>query len=124
MTLGPRVVAPTVTIAQALQIMREHTLRHLPVVDNGKLVGIVSERDLHLLEACARVNPADTQVREAMTQPVLTVYEHAPLDEVADQMVARRCGSVVITEDGTIRGIFTATDALVALAELLRRAAA
>ena len=48
----------------------------------------------------------------------------SPLDEVADAMIDRGCGSVIVTEDGTIRGIFTSTDALYALAVMLRRAAA
>jgi CBS domain-containing protein len=59
-----------------------------------------------------------------MSSPVLTVNEQAPLDEVTRQMIARRCGSVVVADDGQVRGIFTVTDALIALTHLLERAAA
>ncbi len=111
------------TIADARQIMREQTLRHLPVVEDGKLVGMLSDRDVHILEACAHVDPSDARVREAMSIP-MTVEEGEPIDAVADRMAAERCNSAVVIGRGEIRGIFTVTDALVALAELVRRAAA
>jgi acetoin utilization protein AcuB len=124
MTTDPHVIGPTMTIAQALQVMRDYKLRHLPVVEDGKLVGLVSDRDLHLVEACAGVNPTEAHVREAMIHPVLQVNHATPLDEVAEQMLGHHAGSVVVADDGRIQGIFTATDALIALAELLKRAAA
>lgn len=111
------------SIADARHIMREYNLRHLPVVDDGKLVGMLSDRDVYLLEAFARVDPSDARVREAMSMPLI-VDENEEIDVVADRMAAQRCNSAVIVDDGEIRGIFTATDALVALAELVRRAAA
>lgn len=111
------------SIADARQIMREHTLRHLPVVDDGKLVGMVSDRDVHMLEACAGVDPSDARVCEAMSVPLI-VDEDDAIDVVAERMATERCNSAIVVDDGMIRGIFTATDALVALAELVRRAAA
>jgi acetoin utilization protein AcuB len=123
MTLRPMSIPASMTIAEARQIMREHTLRHLPVVENGKLVGMLSDRDVHILEACAHIDPTEACVREAMSIP-LTVDKNELIDVVADRMAASRCNSAVIVDHGEIRGIFTATDALVALAELVRRATA
>jgi acetoin utilization protein AcuB len=124
MTTGAHVVEATSTIANARRLMQSHAMHHVPVIDRGKLVGMVSERDLWLLQASARIDPNAEQVREAMMQDAVTVAGATPLDEVAELMVGRHATSVVVTEGPAIVGIFTVTDALVALAEVLKRAAA
>lgn len=123
MTVHPEVVAPSTSIADALAMMRDRHFHHLPVVERGTLVGVVSERDLHMLEAVCRVDPHETAVREAMTRQIVKVAPTTPLDDVAALMNERRCGSVVVATSDDLIGIFTATDALTALADVLDRAA-
>ena len=109
-------------LSVAHRIMREHQIRHLPVLRGGQIVGLVSQRDLHLVETFKDTDPDEVTVEEAMSQDVLTVPPEACLDEVVDMMSARKLGSVVIMRQGRVEGIFTTTDALYALARVLRRA--
>lgn len=121
MTLSPRVISSGQTLAQARQAMRESNIRHLPVVDDGRLVGVVSQRDLYLLETLRGVDPASETVREAMSPEPFAVRPDAPLDEVALAMAQHRYGSAVVVDRGAVVGLFTTVDALRALAALLRR---
>jgi acetoin utilization protein AcuB len=106
-------------LAEAHRVMNALHVRHLAVRMGGRLVGVVSQRDLHLLETLRDVDPRDVPVEEAMTRDVLTVEVETPLQEVARQMLARRCGSALVTRDGDVVGIFTTVDALRALEALL-----
>jgi acetoin utilization protein AcuB len=121
MTAGPVVIASQRTLADAHQLMREHGVRHLPVVDDGRLAGVVSQRDLYLLETVRRVDAASERVSEAMSPDPYTTSPDAPLDEVAREMAEHRYGSAVVVEGGVVVGMFTTTDALRALGMVLRR---
>jgi acetoin utilization protein AcuB len=121
MTVAPVVIGTKRTLADAHRIMRERSIRHLPVVDGGALVGVVSQRDLYLLETLEAVDPATETVEEAMTTDPFAVSPGAPLDEVAAEMAKRKLGSAVVVDRGSVIGLFTTVDALRALATLLRR---
>ena len=111
-------------MSQAHQLMREHRIRHLPVLEAGKLVGIVSERDLHLVETLPDCNPAEVTVEEAMIPDVYAVMPEDPVDEVVQTMADRKYGAtVVMNHHGGIDGIFTTVDALQVLVDVLRRVA-
>jgi acetoin utilization protein AcuB len=100
--------------------MRGHKIRHLPVLEGGRLVGIVTERDLHLIETLRDVDPAQVAVEEAMSEHVYAVEPDAPLDAVATTLSEHKYGSAVVLQNGKVVGIFTTNDACRALAELLR----
>jgi acetoin utilization protein AcuB len=121
MTVGPHVVSIRQTIAQAHQLMREKGVRHLPVMDGAQLVGVVSQRDLYLLETLKGVDPATEPVEEAMTSEPYAVRPETPLEEVAQAMADGKYGSAVVVDKGSVIGVFTTVDALRALASLLRR---
>ena len=121
MTRQPWTIERSATLTAAHQLMRRHAIRHLPVMDAGKLVGIVSERDLHLIETLPDCDPDDVTVDDAMTE---TVYIAAPTDdvsEVVDRMAAGKLGSAVVMQDQSVEGIFTSIDALQVLSHVLRR---
>lgn len=99
--------------------MRDNVVRHLPVLDGGKIVGMVSARDLLLIETMPGVNPTEVRVEEAMVQDVFTVAPGTPIGEVVEPMIARKLGSAVIAEGEHVLGVFTTIDALRALHELL-----
>jgi CBS domain-containing protein len=119
MTPGPYFVAPGDTLARAHSLMREHEIRHLPVVDRDQLVGIVSDRDLYLVQALAHGPPELLAVDDAMTVDVYVVTPDTPLNHVARTMVKRKIGSAVIVDHGQVAGVFTVTDGLGALVEAL-----
>ncbi len=114
----PKTIGKDEPLVAAHRLMRSHRIRHLPVVHGGRLVGVVSERDLYLLETVKSVDPRREPVEEAMTAFPFTVPRHAPLDEVARQMWQHRYGSALVVEEGNLIGIFTRADALRALSEL------
>jgi len=117
MTRQPWTITSDATLEQARQLMREHQIRHLPVLEGGKLAGIVSERDLH-----RRADDPQARVRDAMTVDVLVAGAKDPLDRVVEEMSDRKYGStVVLGSDGRIEGILTTVDGLRFLAELLER---
>ncbi len=122
MSCHPWTISRHATLLEAHRMMREHLVRHLPVVEDGALVGIVSQCDLHMMEALPGADPAELTVDEAMTPEVYSVSFDEPADVVVDTMAGRKLGSAVVLDRcGAVRGIFTATDALQVLAEVLRR---
>lgn len=100
-------------------IMRKHGLRHLPVCEQGKLVGVVSAGDLHLVETLEAVDPTEVSVKEAMTPDPYQVRPNAPLRDVVRTMAQHKYGCALVTQGAEIVGIFTTVDALGVFAELL-----
>ena len=81
MTEDPITVPVTAKLRDAAYILQTMEIRHLPVVDGGRLVGLVSQRDLYLTETLAGVDPATEMVREAMSDEPYTVAPDARLEE-------------------------------------------
>ena len=121
MTRIPLTIEHTEPLEEAHRLMREYSIRHLPVVDHGRLVGIVSLGDLHLLETLKDVDQF-VPVADAMTDDPVTVAPDEPLDQVAARMAAHKLGSAVVVEDGQVTGIFTNIDALTALLHVWKKA--
>jgi acetoin utilization protein AcuB len=119
MTASPHSIGVEQTLARAQAVMHEHKIRHLPVLHGGKLVGIVTDRDLHLVESLKDVDPRLVIVSDAMGESVYSVGPETPLDDVVAEMGARKYGSAVVMQDGKVVGIFTTVDVCRAFADLL-----
>lgn len=119
MTPVPYAIADDQTVEEAHARMTELDVRHLPVMRGSRLVGIVSQRDLAALTASTRAHPSTLRVSDAMSSNPYTASPDTPLSEVARRMADERYGAVLIVDDGTIQGIFTTTDALRILSQLL-----
>jgi len=119
MTPGPHTIGRRRSLSAAQEMMRTHRIRHLPVLESGQIVGLLSHRDLLLVETLPGVSPTDVRVEEAMVMDVVTVAPDAPIGEVIESMLERKIGSVVVTEGDRVVGVFTTIDALRALHELL-----
>lgn len=119
MTTSPQVLAPEATVEQAHALMRRLEIRHLPVCEGERCVGIVSDGDLFKVESLFSANPATMKASAAMTREVYVVSPGAPVDEVVEEMARKKFGSAVVVDNGKVVGVFTATDALNAFAELL-----
>lgn len=119
MTESPVSVSTVTSISRAWTLMQEHRIRHLPVVDGDRVVGILSDRDLHLVKTMRGVDPDDVGVDETMVRDPFTLSPDVPLAEAARRMAELKVGSAVVVSGGKPIGIFTTTDALRALAVVL-----
>jgi acetoin utilization protein AcuB len=119
MTRTPHLIGCEQSMTVAHELMRSNGIRHLPVLHAGKLVGLVSQRDLHFVESIRGVDPDEVRVEEAMTQDVYAVPPRTPLKEVVCEMAERKLGSAVVVEGTKVVGVFTTVDALDTLAGLL-----
>ncbi len=119
MTTTPHTIGAEQAMSQAHKMMRSSRIRHLPVLHAGKLVGIVSDGDLHLIETLKDVDPEQVTVEDAMTQAPYTVGPDTPLDDVVKTMAEHKYGSAVVVDNDKVVGIFTTVDACRAFAELL-----
>ena len=114
-------VGPGVTLEEANRLLLEKGIRHLPVMEEGRLVGIITDRDIRL--ATSHLNPKGpcpgcAQVGEVMTREVVTAHPLDPVEEAARVMRERKIGCLPVLEDGALVGIVTGIDLLDALLKL------
>ncbi len=119
MTVHPHTIGLDQTLTKAHEAMREFQIRHLPVLDGGRLVGIISDRDIKSVMTFKDVDPDLIKVSEALTEDPFIVKPETPLDTVCAEMGAHKFGSALIVDNGKLVGIFTWVDGLNALTELL-----
>ena len=129
MARTPVTVTPQTTVPDAIQLLRRHSVRRLPVLDDsGQLAGIVTDRDLK------EAMPSDTtslsiweltallarlEVREIMTRSVLTVRKDTDLRDAAYTMVEHRVGGLpVVNAHNDLVGVVTSTDVMRAYIDL------
>jgi CBS domain-containing protein len=120
MTPDPHSIALDENLASAENQMKRLCVRQLPVMQDGRLRGTVSERDISLVRAL-ELDPREVNLSEVLAVEPYTVSADAPLARVVRAMAAHRYSCAVVMQDGKVRGILTATDALRALGQLLDR---
>ena len=120
MTTSPHSIGIDQSLLVAHRMMHEHKIRHLPVLTAGRLVGMVTERDLGLIESLVGIDPNKVTVEEAMSTSVYSVNPETPLDEVVSEMSLHKYGSAVVMSNEKVVGIFTTVDVCHALSELLK----
>lgn len=121
MTTQPHTINSQLTLAQAEKVMNEYRIRHLPVLEGGKLIGVLSDRDIKMVSSFKDVDPTRVTVEEACTFDPITVSPNAPLDEVVSLMAEKRIGSVLVVDNHKLVGIYTWVDALRAFYEILHQ---
>jgi acetoin utilization protein AcuB len=114
-------ITPKTTLPEALRLVQHRGIRHLPVVEDDKLVGIVSDRDLKRAMASPATSLERHELRylldtvtvdEIMTRAVITVGPMFPIEEAARVMVKEKVSALPVTERGRLIGIVTETDVL------------
>ena len=121
MTPQPLTIGRQELLSTAHRLMRDHRVRHLPVLEHGELIGVVSQRDLYFLETIRGVDLETDIVEDAMTSDTYAVAPSAPIASVTSHMARYRYGCAVVLERGKVAGIFTATDALRLVAKMAPR---
>jgi acetoin utilization protein AcuB len=117
-------LSPGDTAGDALALCRERRIRHLPVVEDGILVGIVSDRDLRSATPAfgdpARASAlAEIRVGDVMAREVITADPEDPIDDAANTMRERRINCLPVVEGGELVGIITSSDVMESLVYLL-----
>lgn len=117
MKSDPVSISPETVLADAYKIMIEKNIRHLPVIDNGKLVGVVTDRDLRLATSRLRENPFDPgeAVSGVMSRNVMTAHPNDPVEQATRTMRELKIGCLPVVEDKKLVGIVTGIDLLDAL---------
>jgi len=128
MSRPPIIVGPELSIHDALALFRKERIRRAPVIKGGKLVGIISEKDL----LNASPSPATTlsvwemnyelsklTVAEVMTKKVITVTEDTPIEEAARIMADNKIGGLPVVSGTRVIGIITETNLFKLFLELM-----
>jgi acetoin utilization protein AcuB len=114
-------VTPETTLPEAVRLIGQRGVRHLPVLDGDQLVGSVSDRDLKR----AMASPATSleahelnyllhrlRIEEIMTRTVITIGRTFPIEAAASLMVQEKIGALPVTDGGRLVGLVTETDVL------------
>jgi acetoin utilization protein AcuB len=125
-SMSRQVVAlpPQATAGEALALCRERRIRHMPVLEDGRLVGIVSDRDLRSATP-ALGDPARAEalggilISEVMASEVTTALPDDPIEEAANAMREKRIGCLPVVEDDNLVGIISSSDVMEALVYLM-----
>jgi len=117
----PVLIDAQASLREAELLMGEHGIRHLPVMSQGRAIGVVSERDIAQVSALVPGGESRVTVVEAMTPVPYVVSPDMSLARVATRMATERYGCALVVEGPSedVVGIFTTIDALRALAAVL-----
>ena len=130
MTPNPVTVTPQASVAEVWDLMRELEIRHVPVVEHGALVGMLSDRDLAQFDIARLLTTEGAQalryqlgmpVVKVMSSDVIAVDPDTELDEIVDLLVEHRIGAVPVVRSGTreVIGIVSYIDVLRAVQDSL-----
>ena len=117
MTPFPHSIEASEPMTRAREMMTGYGFHHLPVIDRGELVGVISEPDLRRAESA---DSGARRVAEVTRQESFLVDLSEPLDHVLAKMARLQVGSVLVVKEDRLAGIFTVTDACRSFAECLR----
>ena len=125
MTTVPITIRPDAPVADAQHLMRHRRIRHLPVVTDGRLVGIITDRDVRTAMPSPATGLAAGEIRyllhrllveRIMTRSVITISPDRSIADAAGLVLLHRIGALPVMEDDRLAGIITETDLLRAFA--------
>ena len=111
MTANPKSVEPRSPVSDAARLMRDADVGSLPVVEGGKLTGVVTDRDITVRVVAEGKDPQNTKVGEVLSQDVVTIDPQQDLDEALRLMARHQVRRLpVVEEDGRLVGIVAQAD--------------
>jgi CBS domain-containing protein len=105
-----RVVRPDTTMKEVVATMNKFSIGSIIVVQSGRLVGIITERDILTRQVEPCLAPETLTARHVMTSPVVTINENASIEEAAQLMARKKAKRLPVMSDGKLVGIITYTD--------------
>jgi acetoin utilization protein AcuB len=126
MTADVITASPSISLAEALTLTRSNRIRHLPVVEDGRLMGLVTDRDLRLAMPPIWADQGEElrsalhakKVSEVMIRSIITTTPSVPIEDAARQLYEHRIGCLPVMEGDNLVGILTETDVLRSFVEL------
>lgn len=118
-TESPFVVDADDNVDRAQKLMSSKGIRHLPVMSDGKLLGVLSDRDIKTAMGFKGANSKRLRCGDLCSESVYVTHRDSPLAAVANELATKHYGSAVVTERDEVVGIFTTTDACRALSSVL-----
>jgi acetoin utilization protein AcuB len=112
-------VGPDTAVDEALEVIRTHNIRHLPVLEGDRLVGVVTDRDLRLALDPGAGEPGTARVEDVMSRTLVVAHPHMPIEGAAALLAHHRIGCLPVVEEGVLVGILTESDLLRAFVELM-----
>ena len=111
---GPTVfsVPPDVTVAAAAQEMDLHKVGAILVMENGRIVGILTERDVLTRVVVAGLDPKDTPVKQIMTPDPITVPSTTTVEQVMELFTNKRFRHLPVVDNGRLAGLISIGDIL------------
>lgn len=110
-------ISSTATVTDAVNLMKKHSIRHLPVVDKDKFMGFISESDIRqvlVLPMSGQIN-----INEVMIKDPLTIGPEENLEEAAKIIYQYKIGGLPVIENGQLVGIITVGDIMAAFIEIM-----
>jgi acetoin utilization protein AcuB len=118
MSRDPIAIAPEASIQEAIELMKEHSIRHLPVVDGEeRLVGWVSDTDLRGVFMASMIE--ELTVGDVMIADPITISSTDVLEQAALLITKHKIGGMPVLEDGKLVGIITVVDILEAFVDIM-----
>jgi CBS domain-containing protein len=111
MTSNPSTIEPNTSVADAARIMKQEDAGVVPVTENGRLTGMVTDRDIAIRVVAEGKDPQSTPVREVASQNLVTVDPQQDLDEALRLMAKHQVRRLpVVEEDGRLVGVVAQAD--------------
>jgi len=117
MSPNPHTIGPDASVAEALALMQEHGIRHLPVLDGDRLVGLVTDIDLRTAYFASLLE--ELAVKDVMTHDPLTIDSQETVYQAARLIHHHRLTGLPVLHDGKLKGIITLADILRVFVALL-----
>jgi len=114
---APTMISPSLTVADAADRMQINNVRHLPVIRDGVLVGLISDRDFALVDGLSGRTRAEVRVAQVMRRPFICHPEESLVD-VVRVMLEKNLEVIVVVEDNAPIGIFSTMEAMHRLIEI------
>lgn len=118
MTAKPITIEPTEDVQYAFFLLKKHEIKQLPVIEDGKLIGIITERDLRMVIE----KEYGIKIRSAMSTNIQTINENDNLEIAAETLIKRNFNALPVLDDkGELVGIIAATDIISGLLNIINQ---